>query len=82
MLNAILTPIVGFVLLRILKYNFPHFYMTIYSRTVVIILIKALAFCARGIFNLFRFQYSDELKEWYASSVADDTWGASFYALL
>ena len=52
---SFVTPIVGFVLLKVLHSHFRDFFLTIYRRTVALIIAQGVSFFLNGLSALLRY---------------------------
>ena len=78
---AIVTPIVGVVLLKIIKEHFPDFYLVIHLRTKLLVICQGAAYSIRGLFGLIRFSFNHAFINWFNASVENNTWGAAVYVV-
>ena len=78
---AIVVPIVGAILLVLLRRHFFAFYMTIRASTTVLLLCQGAAFLVRAAFNFLRLRINCEFLKWYVDSVQYNTWGAPGYLI-
>ena len=75
LLFALVTPIIGGLLLCILNRHFTRFYMVIRTKTILLIIAQGVAFLIRAVFDDSFLIHNESFDQWLEGGIErDDTW--------